>query len=412
MPALHNLARFLERKKIETLTLARAIQREHHALQTFLATGHAPDRFRLITDIESVLIASGYTVPRNLWLDAQGTSIAESRYTLRTLDDYRVIPAAAYSRLGRYRRAVERETLITKQERNHIEVQPLTPTTLKHFKLNFDPFRSEVRQSEDIYWTQEHRAVVDLMLETARKQDFVAIIADVGAGKTLCFRVFLEEKPENIRVITPIAPDKKRISAGGILDAIIYDLAGLRTKIPPRVERKARLVRELLEALEADGKYALLVLDEAHSYPSETIRSLKRLHELERGFAKLIGFLLIGQSELTGVLDNATIREVDRRCARFVMHGLNGNTAAYLAHKLARAGMKSDKLFTPAAIKAIENVSSDPIPHSRKRMGPYPLFLNVVCSAILNYCARNGLDQVTPEVVDRAWGSSPRSEVR
>ena len=119
----------------------------------------------------------------------------------------------------------------------------------------------------------------------------------------------------------------------------------------------------------------------------------------------MIGVILVGQPELLRTLDNSTIREVNQRCSRLTLYGLRGKTADYLRFKLQRAGA-STEIFTKDAIDAIELRFSKPVLGTRKFTGPFPLQVNVCATACLNWSERNGLNQVTAEVVDKAWGSS------
>jgi type II secretory pathway predicted ATPase ExeA len=130
---------------------------------------------------------------------------------------------------------------------------------------------------------------------------------------------------------------------------------------------------------------------------------------MERGFARLIGIVLIGQLELLPKLNDPTLREVHQRCAQVIMHGLNGATGDYLEHKFQRAGAKAGKLITPDAVTAIEKLCRHKLDGSRW-FGPYPLGVNVIVKAALNLAARTGEKIVTPEIIDAAWGSARQGE--
>jgi type II secretory pathway predicted ATPase ExeA len=403
---LRNFRRFLERNHIRMADLSRALGRA----RAFVHHGSSVDNFSLeaIGDIETVLEASGYKIPRGLWLTAKGRDIRERRYPLYALGDGRVIAPTCHTRAWRARVAANQVTAAQITERSN-SVQPLTPSARNAFNLRFDPFRDEVRHREDVLWTREHKAALDAMTHAARRKSFLAIIGEVGSGKTLCKLELRESLPDNIRCIEPLFPDKARIKPGGLLDAIILDLAERdRTAIPNRNERKARRVRELLEALEKEGQSAVLILDEAHDYGRDAIRCLKRLHELERGFDRLIAIILIGQLELLPKLDDPTIREVQQRCAQFIFRGLGNGTADYLRFKLERAGAKLERIFDESAITAIEKLCRHKV--GNRLFGPYPLIVNNVAAAAINTAARLGEKHITAQVVDRAWGTATQED--
>lgn len=407
------LTAYLERNNISIAELTRCCSLGFKSLNRSIRNGRIDHL--IAARIETVLHASGYRYPSNLWQRPDGTSsihhLRLPEPTLYTLGSHHVVRHRVNSPAYRHQVALRHIAYNHLIQRSK-NVQPLTPQARNHFSLRFDPFTNEIRQREDVWWSKEHQTILAAMLAAARRQHFLAIIGEVGAGKTLVKRELYHEAPDNIRIIEPLFPDKSRIRPGGIMDAIILELAGKeRAVIPNRNERKARHVRDLLEALEKEGQTCVLILDEAHDYTPDAIRSLKRLHEIERGFAKLLGIILIGQLELLPKLDNPSIREVQQRCAQYLMHGLRGQTRDYLDFKLARAGAKLDRICTPDAIAAIERLGTHRIANNQK-LGPYPLILNVILTAALNLAARLGIKQITPETIDRAWGQPAAQEER
>ncbi len=406
---LDNLHRFLKRHGITCARLSRSISRRHACISD-IVNGKAP-ALDTILDVEAVLRASGYRVPADLWVDAAGRDHRSTGHNLYDLRDARIIRPVPTTRAGQLQiaaRKISFHQLTTKTEET---MQPLTPEARKHFGLTLDPFTDEIRTAQDVLWTREHRHVLDLFQAAARRQSFIAVIGEVGSGKTLVKREFLEQRPENLRIIEPLFPDKRRITPNNLLDAILCDLAGGdKITIPARREQKARRVREVLESLEKESSSALLILDEAHDYNRETIRALKRLHEMERGFARLLGIVLIGQLELLPKLNDPTLREVHQRCQQTIMHGLNGSTGDYLAFKLERAGSKLTKVIAPDAITAIEKLGRHKLDQGPRWFGPYPLILNVVTKAAMNLAARLGEKLVTADVVDRAWGTAREAQ--
>ena len=58
------------------------------------------------------------------------------------------------------------------------------------------------------------------------------------------------------------------------------------------------------------------MIEEAHGLPLPTLKHLKRFFELKNGFERLLGIVLIGQTELAQKLseNNPAVREVVQRC--------------------------------------------------------------------------------------------------
>ena len=393
------IGRLIVRHGITMHMLARALGMAEPSTGAMLRSGSLTAQ--IADDLITVFNESGIPVTR---AHLRGFHIQPHRRLYR-LFDRRVVRGVNRGSAPSRERLIH-TTILQCQITQEDNMQPLSPETVARFGLAFDPLTDEVRSSSDVFWTREHRRVVDAMVTAARRQSFLAVIGEVGSGKTICKMEFRENVPDNIRVVEPLYPDKSQISPNNLLDALILDMAGGdRVTIPSGRERKARRVREILEAAEKEGRAVALVLDEAHSYNRETIRSLKRLHEMERGFARLLAIILVGQLELLPKLNDPTLREVHQRCAQVIMHGLNGSTAEYLGHKFGLAGAKLDKVITPEAIAALERLCRHKVDGGRW-FGPYPLAINVVVKAALNLAARTGEKIVTPEVIDRAWGTA------
>ena len=249
---LQNLKRYLASNKVPLQALSRAMRRDDSMVRHLIERG-APS-VQTIRDLELVLTRSGLTPQPDIWIDTNGHNWNAPDRELRTLTGA-VIDHTA--------RAIAPAAISINEEPI---MEALTVNARQHFNLTRDPFRNDVRQDADVFETKEYALTVKAMIDAAQNQDFIAVIADVGAGKTVCLQRFAQQLPQNIRAIFPQFPDKGRIKPGGVLDAILYDLGGDKIRVPRTNEAKARAVRNILEALEADNQYAVLVVDEAHAY--------------------------------------------------------------------------------------------------------------------------------------------------
>ncbi|MCF8167941.1 MAG: AAA family ATPase, partial [Rhodoferax sp.] len=118
--------------------------------------------------------------------------------------------------------------------------------------------------------------------------------------------------------------------------------------------RLAALHAELLRR-HACGQRVLLVIDEAHAMPPESLEEVRLLSNLETGQHKLINIMLFGQPELEEVLADRRLRQVrDRVVHRFALSPLPPqDAAAYIEHRLRAAGWSGGVLFEPAALKML-----------------------------------------------------------
>lgn len=276
--------------------------------------------------------------------------------------------------------------------------------TLRHFKMFRNPFVGDIEKSTDIYKSDEHRYIEAAMLDTAKHGGFLAVIGEVGSGKTTMRREVMEQlkKESNVMVIFPQIIDKSRVNASSICDAIVMDLSEEKPK--NKLEHKTRQVQKLLMDRSRAGYQACLIIEEAHDLSTQTLKYLKRFYELEDGYKKLLGIILVGQTELKHMFNESQhveMREVIRRVQIAEIRGLNGNLKEYLSVKFKRVGAKIDDLMDDDAINALgrrltteDGKGKKPVSHA------YPLLVNNYTARAMNLAAEMGETRITAEVVE------------
>jgi type II secretory pathway predicted ATPase ExeA len=284
------------------------------------------------------------------------------------------------------------------------EVEMVSQEALKHFKVFRNPFIDDIQKEGDIYMSDEHRYIQMAMLDAAHHGGFLAVIGECGSGKSVMRRKVVGElkKDGDVRVIFPQIIDKTRMNAAAICDAIIMDLSEEKPK--NKLEHKTRQVLQLLLERSKEGYRSVLIIEEAHDLSVPTLKYLKRFYELEDGFRKLLGIILIGQIELFRLLDEGThieMREVIRRIQIAEIKGLNGNIRDYLTLKFRRIGSKVDEIFTDDAIKALSARMTKEDRHQRKLSHAYPLVVNNYAARAMNMAYEMGEEKVTAEVVEK-----------
>ena len=290
----------------------------------------------------------------------------------------------------------------------------LTQAARRHFGLPRDPFNDEINSADDVYLTPDVRYVREAMFQTACHGGFVAVVGESGAGKStlredLQDRIMREGK--QIVMIEPYVlamedndQKGKTLKAVHIAEAI---LAAVAPNVSPKRSPEARFAqihRALAESAKAGNKH-VLVIEEAHGLPIPTLKHLKRFFELKHGFERLLGSVLIGQTELAQKLseNNPNVREVVQRCEVVTLLPLtDGKLAGYLKHKFERAGGDIAKVMDESAIDAIADRLTV---RSRTQHGHtqhsllYPLAVNNLLSAAMNQAAELGFEMVDGDVV-------------
>jgi len=273
---------------------------------------------------------------------------------------------------------------------------------MKHFKVFRNPFIDDIQKDADIYMSEEHRYIEAAMLDAARHGGFLAVIGEVGSGKSVMRRKVVEQlrKDGDVLIIYPQIIDKTRMNAGSICDAIIMDISSDKPKI--KLEQKTRQCQKLLLERSKQNFRSCLMIEEAHDLNLNTLKYLKRFYEMEDGYRKLLGITLIGQTELKYAFDEARhvdLREVIRRVQIAEIAGLNGHIKEYLNLKFKRVGSEMEKIFSADAIAALAKRLTSKDRQNRTISHAYPLLVNNYAAKSMNMACEMGEAKVTENVV-------------
>ena len=296
--------------------------------------------------------------------------------------------------------------------------QTLTPAARKHFGLFLDPFADDLQSHEDVFLSDDVRYVRETLWHTARHGGFVAVVGESGAGKSTLRRDLLDRIARENQQIVVIEPyvlgmeendaKGKTLKAVQIAEAIIAAAAPLEG-IKRSSEARFRQVHRVLRDGNRAGMKYLLVIEEAHGLPTATLKHLKRFFELEDGFKKLLGIVLIGQTELRMRLSeqNHEVREVVQRCEVVELSPLDNELESYLKFKFQRAGKTLSDVVESSAIEAIRakltfNTSARGGRDSRSVSLIYPLAVSNLLIASMNLAALQGFPKVDGDTVKEA----------
>lgn len=228
---------------------------------------------------------------------------------------------------------------------------------LEHFGLREAPFR--ITPHADFFFGGANRsALLDaLVYALGREEGLVKISGEVGTGKTMLARVLIDRLPAHLRAIYLADPLMNRSE----LLAVLADELGC----PPAMSSDGsahRLLRGVQEALVAEfaaGRQVVLLIDEAHAMPADTLEQIRLLSNLESERHKLIKIALFGQPELDTMLARADMRQLkDRITQHFRLDPLlPADVATYLDFRLRAAGYRGPPLFEAAATTRIARES-------------------------------------------------------
>lgn len=225
---------------------------------------------------------------------------------------------------------------------------------LEHFGLKEAPYR--ITPHTDFFFAGANRGATleALMYAITNDEGIVKVTGEVGSGKTMLCRVLMERLPANVETIYLSNPSLARDE---IMLAILDDL-----KAPSPAERSSLILRALqdrLVALYAEGRRVVVLIDEAHAMPVETLEEIRLLSNLESKRHKLLQIVLFGQQELDEVLGTSQMRQLKERIVHsFRLEPLvRSDIGTYLMFRMRQAGYKGPDLFSEGAIRLITEVS-------------------------------------------------------
>ncbi|QPJ65174.1 MAG: AAA family ATPase [Candidatus Nitrohelix vancouverensis] len=265
----------------------------------------------------------------------------------------------------------------------------------KPFSLTPDP--------EFLYLSKQHQGALDHMMYGIRQREgFMAVVGDVGTGKTTLSRCLLEQLDPGIAVALILNP---MLSDMDLLKTCIHDLGA-----PPVPSRRSMAAsgaslgdpgfalemddsgtdedwvnsaskKELLDALNhflieqsQKGGSTVIIIDEAQNLPLQVMEQLRILSNLETEKEKLLQIIFVGQLELNDKLFLPELKQLNQRISiRYEITPLSKEeTRNYINHRLLVAGVGSRVAFAAPAVNLIYNFSKG-----------YPRLINLACDRTL-----------------------------
>lgn len=201
-------------------------------------------------------------------------------------------------------------------------------------------------------------------------EGFIVVTGEIGAGKTTLVRTLLEGVDRNEVVAAQVL--NTQLESGELLQAILTAFG-----VPSPIASKAHLLASLeafLTAVAADGKRALLVVDEAQNLGREAIEELRMLSNFQLGNHALLQSFLVGQPELRKQLESPAMEQLRQRVIASCHLGpLSADeTRAYIEHRMRHVGWTDQPAFDDDAFEFIHQWTSG-----------IPRKINLLCNRLL-----------------------------
>ncbi len=265
----------------------------------------------------------------------------------------------------------------------------------KPFQLNPDP--------DFFFGSRGHkRAMAYLDYGLHQGEGFIVITGEVGAGKTTLLRNLLRRIPSETVSAAQIvstqvdADDLLRLVAAGFgIDHAQLDKSTLLTRL-----------EDHFRTLHADGRRALLIVDEAQNLTPRAVEELRMLSNFQIGPHSLVQSFLVGQPEFRDIMQRPEMRQLRQRViASYHLGPLSApETQAYVEHRLRHVGWADDPQFDAGAFERIH-----------EHTGGVPRRINTLCDRVLlatflgesHRITAADIDEVAAELIDELGFAGP-----
>jgi general secretion pathway protein A len=258
------------------------------------------------------------------------------------------------------------------------------------YGFNKKPFEL-APDSRFLYLNSAYQEILaTLIYAVNERKGAVALIGEVGTGKTLMLNAMVERLNPSTRVAFLVHMD---LTFQQLLMMVLYEfgLAGSSERVSK--ETGIRRLAEFARTTAENGGNVVIVVDEAQLLGYKTMEHMRMLTNLETHQGKIVQIVLSGQSELDEKLQRTEWRQLAQRISmKLYSYTLSKDESLrYVEHRLRVAGYEGPFLFTARAVELIWQYSEG-----------IPRIINVLCDNALLIGYGLGLKTLDEAVLQEA----------
>ncbi|MGD9181888.1 MAG: AAA family ATPase, partial [Desulfobacterales bacterium] len=239
----------------------------------------------------------------------------------------------------------------------------------KFFGFKEKPFKL-VPNPAYFYLSKSHEeALAHLNYAISQGDGFVEITGEVGTGKTTLCRAFLESLDGIVEAAYIFNP---KLGPKQLLRTINEEF-GIKSE-GDDTKNLIDTLNAFLMQKRASGKKVILLIDEAQNLNRNVLEQLRLLSNLETNRDKLLQIILVGQPELSAILNSYDLRQLGQRITLSYQLGpLTFNESKeYIQYRIGIAAKKTAIKFDRSAYRQIYKYSKG-----------IPRLINIVCDRAL-----------------------------
>lgn len=204
--------------------------------------------------------------------------------------------------------------------------------------------------------TEQHREVLSgLVYSVCTRPGLTVLVGDAGLGKTTILYTLvrlLEGRQHLTAMCTNPMLSREEFYEFILMAFGVQCSSGSKT-------RQLFALEQALKEKRAQGRPAVLIVDEAQRLSTELLEEIRLLLNLETPEEKLLEIVLSGQPELRQTLARPELRQLKQRvsCLCVLTPLTRDQAAEYIQHRLAQAGRTGPALFSAAAIDLLHSYS-------------------------------------------------------
>jgi len=257
------------------------------------------------------------------------------------------------------------------------------------YKLKENPFRLSPDPAFMCMTKQHQEAMSGLIYTVCTRSGLTVLLGEAGTGKTtLLYSLLglLERRGFYTAMCT-----NPTLTRQEFCDFLITKF-GVDCQSPLK-SRQLVALEEKLKKNQAEGRPSVLIVDEAQRLSTELLEEVRLLLNLETPREKLLEIIVSGQPELGDILGRPDLRQLKQRvsCICRLEPLTLEEVREYISHRLARAGLPSQTLFSDATIALIHGYSHG-----------IPRLINSLCDGALRTGFALQSPKITPTVVEEA----------